>query len=234
MKPKVLITGANGYTGSLFCRYLAERGWPTRGMYYPPDGAPDFSHPNLELVPGDILDRDGIRRALEGVEVVQNIAALYRPTNVPQAAYRAVNVDGVRNMVEESAKAGVKRFVQCSTVGVHGTVEDPPGNEDSPIRPDDYYQQTKYEGEVLSLERGRELGLPVAVVRPAAIYGPHERRFLKLARAIKNRQFIMFGSGETTYHFVHRRSLRLRPRPGERRGDRAGVHHRRRPCHHAQ
>ena len=203
MKPKVLVTGANGYTGSLFCRYLAERGWPTRAMYYPPDGAPDFSHPNLELVPGDLLDRDSIRRSLEGVEIVQNIAALYRPTNVPQAAYRAVNVDGVRNMVEEAAKAGVKRFVQCSTVGVHGTVEDPPGNEDSPIRPDDYYQQTKYEGEVLSLERGRELGLPVAVVRPAAIYGPHERRFLKLARAIKNRQFIMFGSGETTYHFVH-------------------------------
>ena len=56
---------------------------------------------------------------------------------------------------------------------------------------------------MLSLGRGRELGMPVAVVRPAAIYGPRERRFLKLARTIKNRQFIMFGSGETTYHFVH-------------------------------
>lgn len=203
MKPKVLVTGANGYTGSWFCRYLAERGWPTRGMYYPPDGKPEFSHPNLELVPGDVLDRDSIRRALEGVEIVQNIAALYRPTNVPEKAYWAVNVDGVRNMVEEAAKAGVKRFVQCSTMGVHGTVQNPPGNEDSPIRPDDYYQQTKYEGEVLALQRGRELGMPVSVVRPAGIYGPREHRFLKLAKAIKKRQFIMFGSGEVTYHFVH-------------------------------
>ena len=59
-----------------FCRYLAERDVPTRGMYYPPDGAPEFSHPNLELVPGDLLDRDSLRRALDGIEVVQNVAAL--------------------------------------------------------------------------------------------------------------------------------------------------------------
>ena len=203
MSPKVLITGANGYTGSYFCRYLAERNVPTRGMYYPPDGAPEFSHPNLELVPGDLLDRDSLRQALDGIEVVQNVAALYRPTNVPEKLYWDVNVDGVRNMVEEAAAAGVKRFVQCSTMGVHGTVDDPPGNEESPIRPDDYYQETKYKGEVLALERGRELGLWVSVARPAGIYGPREKRFLKLAKLIKSGRFIMFGSGEVTYHFVH-------------------------------
>jgi nucleoside-diphosphate-sugar epimerase len=203
MQPKVLVTGANGYTGSYFCRYLAERGVPTRGMYYPPDGEPDFSHPNLEMVPGDLLDRESLRRAADGIEVVQNIAALYRPTNVPEKLYWDVNVDGVRNMVEEAAAAGVRRFVQCSTMGVHGTVDDPPGNEDSPIKPDDYYQETKYRGEVLALERGRELGLPVSVARPAGIYGPRERRFLKLARLIKNGRFIMFGDGAVTYHFVH-------------------------------
>ena len=50
---------------------------------------------------------------------------------------------------------------------------------------------------------GAAVRQPVAVIRPAAIYGPRERRFLKLAKTIKNRQFIMFGSGEVTYHFVH-------------------------------
>jgi nucleoside-diphosphate-sugar epimerase len=203
MSPKVLVTGANGFTGSYFCRYLAERGLATRGMYYPPDGAPEFSHPNLELVPGDLLDRDSLRRALAGIEVVQNVAALYRPTNVPEKLYWDVNVDGVRNMVEEAAAAGIKRFVQCSTMGVHGTVDDPPGNEESPIKPDDYYQETKYKGEVLALERGRELGLWVSVARPAGIYGPREKRFLKLAKLIKSGRFIMFGSGKVTYHFVH-------------------------------
>jgi UDP-glucose 4-epimerase len=50
----------------------------------------------------------------------------------------------VQNMVEEAAKAGVKRFIQCSTVAVHGTVQNPPANEEAPMRPDDYYQETKH------------------------------------------------------------------------------------------
>jgi nucleoside-diphosphate-sugar epimerase len=99
-------------------------------MYWAPDGAPDFSHPNLELVPGDLRDRESLCRTLEGIEVVHNIAALYRPTNVPEQLYWEVNVQGMQNMVEEAAKAGGKRFIQCSTVGVHGTIENPPADEE--------------------------------------------------------------------------------------------------------
>jgi nucleoside-diphosphate-sugar epimerase len=119
-------------------------------MYWAPDGEPDFSHPNLELVPGDLRDRESLRRALEGIEVVHNIAALYRPTNVPQRLYWEVNVQGVQNMVEEAAKAKVRKFIQCSTVGAHGTIANPFADETAPIQPDDNYQQTKHEGEVLS------------------------------------------------------------------------------------
>ena len=203
MRPSVLVTGANGYTGSWFCRYLAQKGIATRGMYWAPDGEPDFSHPNLELVPGDLREPESLRRALEGIEVVHNIAALYRPTNVPERLYWEVNVQGVGNMVEEAARAGVRRFIQCSTVGVHGAIHDPPADEAAPIHPDDYYQQTKYEGEVLSQELSQKLGMPLVVVRPAAIYGPREQRFLKLARAIKSGTFAMFGTGDVRYHFVH-------------------------------
>jgi nucleoside-diphosphate-sugar epimerase len=134
---------------------------------------------------------------------VHNIAALYRPTNVPERLYWEVNVQGVQNIVEEAAKAKVKKFIQCSTVGVHGAIANPPADETAPIHPDDYYQQTKYEGEVLSQELGRKLGMPLVVIRPAAIYGPREQRFLKLARAIKSGTFVMFGTGDVRYHFVH-------------------------------
>jgi dihydroflavonol-4-reductase len=203
MRPTALVTGANGYTGGHLCRYLAERGVPTRAMYYPPDGAPAFANPNLELGPGDLRDRESLKRALEGIEVVHNIAALYRPTNVPNRLYHEVNVTGIGNIVELAAEAGVRRFVQCSTIGVHGHVEHPPADETTPPKPDDYYQQTKLEGERLALERGRELGLPVAVIRPAAIYGPREDRFLKLPKLLQRGRFVLFGDGEVLYHFIH-------------------------------
>jgi nucleoside-diphosphate-sugar epimerase len=93
--------------------------------------------------------------------------------------------------------------VQCSTVGVHGGVEKPPADENAPIKPDDYYQETKYRGETLARELCPALGLPFSVIRPAAIYGPRETRFLKLAKSLKSGTFVMFGSKKVRYHFVH-------------------------------
>ena len=203
MRPTVLVTGANGYTGSNLCQYLARKGVPTRAMYWAPDGEPKFSHENLELVPGDLRDRESLKRALEGCEVVHNIAALYRPTNVANTVFWDVNVEGVRNMIELSVESGVKRFVQCSTIGVHGHVRNPPANENSEIKPDDYYQYTKLKGEEMARDLGAKLGLPVAIIRPAAIYGPREDRFLKIPKLIKDGRFIMFGDGEVLYHFIH-------------------------------
>ena len=207
MDRTVLVTGANGYTGHYFSRYLAERGVATRAMYYPPDGKPDLKHELLELVPGDIRNRNEVERSLEGIKTVYHIAALYRPTNVPQRAFWDVNVDGTRNMVELAVQAGVERFVHCSTIGVHGTTGKTPVTEDAPIQPDDYYQETKWEGEKLALELSRELGLALSVIRPAGIYGPGERRFLKITQLVNRRRFVMFGSGETCYHFIHVKDL---------------------------
>lgn len=203
MNATALVTGANGYTGSHLCRHLARRGVPTRGMYWPPDGEPAFAEEHLELVPGDLRDRDSLKRALDGVQVVHNVAALYRATNVPNQVFWDVNVEGVRNMMELAAQSGVRRFVHCSTIGVHGHVEHPPATETSPIKPDDYYQYTKQKGEERARELGRELDLPTAIVRPAAIYGPREERFLKLAKLIQKGRFVMFGSGDVLYHFIH-------------------------------
>jgi nucleoside-diphosphate-sugar epimerase len=185
------------------CRYLAERGVALRAMYYRPDGEPDFEHELIEWVAGDLRERDSLERAVAGIDTLYNIAALYRVSNVPDRVFRAVNVDGVKNLVECAAAAGVRRFVHCSTIGVHGTIRHPPAVETSELRPDDYYQQSKLEGERVAHTLGAELGLQMAIVRPAAIYGPRETRFLKLARLIDSGHFVMFGKGEVPYQFVH-------------------------------
>lgn len=208
MEPKILVTGANGFTGRWFCQYLASQGFTLRALYYPPDGKPvSLDESRIELIPGDVRNRDEIARAVKGVETVYHIAALYRPANVRKKDYFEVNVQGTRILVEESAKAQVKKLVHCSTIGVHGTVGKTPATELSPIQPDDYYQESKWLGEKLALELSKKLNLPITVIRPAAIYGPEEKRFLKLTQLINRGRFIMFGKGETLYHFINVKDL---------------------------
>jgi len=93
--------------------------------------------------------------------------------------------------------------VHCSTVGVLGHVATPPADETTPYSPGDPYQRTKCEAEVLALTYARERGVPVTVARPTAIYGPGDRRLLKMFRMIANRTFVMLGKGDIYYHMVY-------------------------------
>jgi nucleoside-diphosphate-sugar epimerase len=107
---------------------------------------------------------------------------------------------GTRIVGEAALRHGVESFVYCSTQGVHGDVKNPPGDEDSPITPEDYYQVTKYEGEQ-EVAKLVARGLSAVTLRPMAIYGPGDpARFLFLFRAARRGRFLMFGSGRTFYH----------------------------------
>ena len=106
-------------------------------------------------------------------------------------------------IVEAAAASGVKRVVHCSTVGVHGDVEHPPANEDAPLKPGDVYQETKLEGEHLARDAGRRTGIPVTIVRPTGIYGPGDRRLLKLFGGVARGRFPMLGNGRIYYHLTY-------------------------------
>jgi nucleoside-diphosphate-sugar epimerase len=135
--------------------------------------------------------------------VVFNIAALYRTAGLPASAYRAVNAEGVGTLIEAAARAGVRRVVHCSTVGVHGDVERPPANEDAPLRPGDVYQETKVEGERIAREAAARAGVQLVIARPSGIYGPGDRRLFKLFGAIARGRFLMLGAGRAFYHLTY-------------------------------
>jgi nucleoside-diphosphate-sugar epimerase len=82
-------------------------------------------------------------------------------------------------------------------------VEHPPANEDAPLRPGDIYQQSKLEGEQLARDAGRRLGVEVVIARPSGIYGPGDRRLLKLFRGVARRHFPMLGTGRIYYHLTY-------------------------------
>lgn len=198
---RVALTGATGYTGSRLLAALLARGDEVRALVRPASlgKAPG----GVRVVEGDLLDKRALVQLVEGTEAVIHVAAVYRSAGHPDAYYRDVNVGGTERLLEAAANAGVQRFVHTSTVGVHGDVKNPPAGESAPIAPGDVYQATKAEAEALALAFHAKRGLPVAVVRPGAIYGPGETRLLKLFRAIARGVYAIVGSGRAYYHPVY-------------------------------
>jgi len=199
----VLVTGTTGFTGGHLCARLVRDGYPVRALVRNPAQAAATHPAGAELVRGDLRDPPSLARAVAGVHTVYHIAALFRPENVSRQAMNEVNVGGTRSLLEASVRAGVRRFVHCSTVGVHGDVQAPPATEDAPFAPGDYYQESKAEGERVAQEFARGGRLPVVIFRPGGIYGPGDLRFLKLVRAIARRRFLMIGRGDVKYQMVY-------------------------------
>ena len=199
---RVLVTGATGFTGGRLARSLRSDGVTVRALVRDASRAKNLADAGIELVTGDLRDRSALTRAVSGADIVYHIAAIYREAGVPADAYRAVNALAVPALIEAAASARVRRVVHCSTVGVHGDVEHPPANEDAPLRPGDIYQQTKVEGEQLAREAAERVGIEVTIARPTGIYGPGDRRLLKLFRAAV-RRFPILGSGEIYYHLTY-------------------------------
>ena len=203
----VLVTGANGFTGSGLANELANRGYHVKALVRESSDlhlldSQAIEAGKIQLCRGDVRDFDSIRSATEGVDHVYHIAALYRVAKHPDQVYWDVNVRGTENVLRAAREYGVKRTLHCSTIGVHGGVNEIPATEESDFAPSDVYQVTKLEGEKLAQQAIQD-GQPVTIVRPAGIYGPGDLRFLKLFSMVRSGRFIMFGSGQTLMHMVY-------------------------------
>lgn len=200
---RVLVTGATGFTGTHLVKHLLAAGHDVRAIARHPARAREMLPEQVEIVAGDITDRAVVGQAVKGREVIYHLAAAFREAGIPDARYREVHVEATRSLLEASSAEGVRRFVHCSTVGVHSHIECPPADENCPHNPGDIYQSTKSEGERLAVDFARTRGLPLCVIRPATIYGPGDLRLLKLFRAVARRHFVMLGRGEVFLHMVH-------------------------------
>lgn len=200
---RALVTGATGFTGGHLARALRAQGDEVRALVRSRDArARALEAAGIELAVGDLAQRGSLDAAVAGIDVVYNIAAIYRQASVGRATYETVNATAVGWLVEAAAAAGVRRVVHCSTVGVHGDVERPPASEDAPLRPGDEYQRSKLRGERVAADAAARAGVELVVARPSGIYGPGDRRLLKLFRGVARRRFVILGDGEIFYHLT--------------------------------
>jgi nucleoside-diphosphate-sugar epimerase len=201
---KTLVTGGTGVTGSALVRRLLDEGRAVVVL----DNKEGYKTDELrrrgaEIVIGTITDAATVDRCMRNVTVVHHVAAAFREMHLPDREYAEINIEGTRIVAESALRQGVSKFVYCSTCGVHGDVKHPPATESSPIEPSDFYQRTKYEGELVTLAC-HERGLPSTILRPNAIYGPGDPgRYYMIFRRVKKGVFPMFGSGKTLYHSLY-------------------------------
>jgi len=172
---KTLVTGATGFIGSHVARALLARGDDvrvTRRESSPLDNLAAFEE-DVEVVTADILDRRSLSRALRGVERVFHVAGL-TSLRAPAERLWQINVEGTRNVLEASLRAGVERVVYTSSVAAIGPAPTGGATDErqnfNAARYGIPYVNSKREGEVEAL-RIAARGLPVVVVNPTQVFG---------------------------------------------------------------
>jgi 2-alkyl-3-oxoalkanoate reductase len=201
---RILVTGGTGFTGKALVKRLLDHGHEVIAL----DNKEGYKTAELRdwgarVVIGSVTDRTVVDECMQGVQVVHHLAAAFREMNVANREYAHINVEGTRIVADSALRHGVRRFIYCSTCGVHGNCDNPPANEDAPIQPADYYQQSKYDAEPVTLDYHAR-GLPSTILRPAAIFGPGDPgRYYMMFRRVKSGSFPMFGTGRTLYHSLY-------------------------------
>ena len=203
---RVLITGGAGYVGSTLAPLLLAAGHKVRvldRLYYGGESLLGvWSHPDFEFAHGDVRDRETIRHAVRECDAVVHLAAIVGDpacAREPETA-RAVNLNASMNLIEESRKAGVQRFVFASTCSNYGKMKDPSQfvNEESELQPVSLYAETKVAVEKLLLESAGDGWCPTPL-RFATVFGASPRMRFDLTineftmEMITKKHLIVFG-----------------------------------------
>jgi nucleoside-diphosphate-sugar epimerase len=181
---RILVTGGGGFIGGWIVDALYMQGrTEVRAGIHSWMGASRVARLPVEIVLCDVLDKAQIARAMEGVGVVVHCAV----------GSPAATVEGTANMLEASAKAGVRRFVHLSTVDVYGDALGDVGESVPFKRTGSDYGDTKIDAEELCWSYGAK-GLPVVALRPSAVYGPYNKLWVgKFAERILSGRWGTFG-----------------------------------------
>lgn len=200
----VLITGATGFTGTVLTRKLVAAGLKVSAVARKSSNIEPLKDLDITWFRGDVFDEEVMKQALAGQEYVFHVAAAFRDAKSTEKDYWNVHVKSTQIIVNEVVKdPNFKRYIHISTIGVHGHIENPPATEEYCFSPGDGYQRTKLQAEEWLNEYASKNKISYTIIRPAAIYGPGDRRLVKLFKMALKSYFPLLGKGNCMYHLVH-------------------------------
>lgn len=170
---KILVTGAGGFIAARLANQLAASGVQVRAMVRT-KGSKLLEHPNIEIVRGNVLDKDSLDKSARKVSRIFHVAALANNWAKNEKDFFDVNVTGTENVIDAAKKNDVERIVMTSTAGTIGpSVADYPVDE-TILEPKDFYsgyERSKYEAEKLIFKKVSE-GHHIVIVNPTRVFGP--------------------------------------------------------------
>ncbi|HRE64688.1 MAG TPA: SDR family NAD(P)-dependent oxidoreductase [Ferruginibacter sp.] len=179
---KVLVTGAGGFIGSHLTEKLVALGAETRALvHYNALGSYGWlnnssAKSEMQIITGDISDRDSVNEAVKGCEIVFHLAALIAIPYSYQAPYSYVrtNIEGTLNVLQACRNHDVARVIHTSTSEVYGTARYAPIDEKHPLQGQSPYSATKIGADKIAEAFNLSFEVPVVTVRPFNTFGPRQ------------------------------------------------------------
>jgi dihydroflavonol-4-reductase len=171
---KALVTGSAGFIGSNVVRTLVEDGHDVRALHLPNEDLRNLRGLDVERIAGDVTDRDDMRRAVQGCEVVFHLAAVYALWTKDAGIMQRVNVEGTRNVLDAARAEGVRRVVHTSSIArFGGQGPSRQATEESAFAlgaTGDAYSRSKADAHEVAVRASREQD--VVIVAPCGPIGP--------------------------------------------------------------
>ena len=214
---KILVTGADGFIGSHLVEALIAEGVNVRAFcYYNSfnswgwlDTLSKEKLNQIDIFTGDIRDPNGVRTAMQGMDMVFHLAALIAiPFSYHSPdAYIDTNVKGTLNVIQAARDLGTARILVTSTSEVYGTAQYIPIDEKHPRQPQSPYSASKIGADCIAESFYRSFDLPITIVRPFNTYGPRQsaRAIIPtlITQLLNGKEEIQLGDLKPTRDFVY-------------------------------